>query len=145
MTKFERNIFILINLVVSIIGILYFFYDFFLKVETPFGLRPHPQTSSLLHLHIITVPLLLIMFGILWKGHIYSKLKSDHKERKRSGVAILILFSLMCLSGYMLQLALGVSIDQNLGLFHTALSLCWLIFSLWHCRFKFAQFRCIKK
>lgn len=136
MTKFERNSFIFTNLAISIIGLIYFYFDFFLKVKTPFGLRPHPQTSTLLHMHIITVPLLLIMFGVLWKGHIYKKLKVGLKKRKKSGIAILIFFILMCVSGYALQIALGVEIDKNLGLFHTALSVLWLMFSLWHCRFK---------
>lgn len=136
MTKFEKNSFIVINIIISVIGLIYFCYDFFLKVETPFGLRPHPQTSSLLHLHIITAPLLLIIFGVLWKGHIYPKLTKNQTKRKKSGITILIFFSLMSISGYMLQLALGLEIDKTLGLFHTGISLLWFIFSLWHCRLK---------
>jgi hypothetical protein len=132
MTKFEKRIFTLTNIVISVIGVAYLIFKYFYSIETQFGERPHPLTGDLLHLHIITVPFLIFVIGHLFGRHIYPKLKSGKQKRKNSGVFILILFILVSLSGYILQIA--VSEMNEIGIAHSVLSIFWFIFSVWHSR-----------
>ncbi len=134
MTKLERRIFTLSNLLVSIIGLVYFIYKYFFKNETEFGLRPHEYTSTFLHLHIITVPILLICFGYLLSKHIIPKLTKGNSQRKLSGISLLVLFFLMTLSGYLLQMAFENT--QYVEISHLGFSFIWIFIYLWHFRMK---------
>jgi uncharacterized membrane protein len=135
MTKFERRVFTLSNLAISLIGILYLIYKYFFVVDTDYGERPHQFTSDLLHLHIITVPLLVLLVGYLYSEHIYPKLKSKKNKRKKSGILIIATFIAMSLSGYVLQVSTeGLS---TTGIIHSAVSVVWIVATLWHHRLKF--------
>jgi hypothetical protein len=132
MTKFERRVFTYSNLIISIIGVLYLIYKYFFIIETEYGQRPHSLTSDFLHLHIITVPLLVLLVGHMYGKHIYPKLKSQKTKRKKSGVFIMILFVVMTLSGYILQVS--VESLSLTGIFHSVISVLWLFSSVWHYR-----------
>lgn len=137
MNNLERKSFTWINLSISIIGIFYFIYKYFMSVETEFGIRPHSLTSSLLHLHIISVPILLIFFGYLLPVHVILKLRKNHPNRKVSGITILVLFIMMSISGYLLQMGFGLSTDKFIGVAHTVISFLWVLIYLWHFRMRF--------
>jgi hypothetical protein len=134
MTKFERRLFFAINIAISIVGIIYFIYKFYFKVETDFGLRPHPATSFWLHFHIISVPLLIFSVGSLYKSHIYPKLKVGNAKRKISGISIFALFILMSVSGYLLEMAFES--NSVIGIVHITVSFLWIIGYLWHFRLR---------
>jgi hypothetical protein len=135
MTKFERRTFNFLNILISIIGIVYFVLKYYFKIETDFGLRPHPSTSFWLHFHIISVPVLIFSVGSLYKSHIYPKLKTGKAKRKKSGVLIFSLFILMSLSGYLLQMAFES--NALIGTVHITVSFLWIFGHLWHSRMRF--------
>ena len=134
MTKLERRLFTLTNLIISIIGIIYFIMDFFFKVDTDFGQRPHAFTATLLYLHIITVPILIFFVGSLFKSHIFPKIKSGVKTRRYSGISLFVLFLLMSMTGYLLQTA--ISGGEIMGNAHLIFSFLWIIGYLWHFRLR---------
>lgn len=135
MTKFERRLFSYSNLLVSFVGIIYFIYKYFFKVQTDFGIRPNPATSFWLHFHIVTVPVIVFLVGYLYKLHIYPKLKRNNSKRKKSGIILIFLFILMTLSGYLLQLAFDI--NDSIGIIHIIASFLWFFGYLWHFRFRF--------
>ncbi len=132
MTKFERRVFILSNFTISTIGAGYLILKYLFGVETEYGQRPHVLTGDLLHLHIITVPLLVLSIGYLYGRHIYPKLKKNNPKRKKSGVFIILLFIFMTASGYILQVS-----TENIsavGYTHSIISVIWILASFWHSR-----------
>lgn len=137
MTLKEKRFFTFINITVFLIGVVYFVFKYFLKVETAFGIRPHSLTSSLLHLHIITVPVLLLALGYLFGVHIMPKWKSANPKRSISGVNLIILAISMTLSGYLLQVALSASNNNLTAIIHLIASFSWIFIYLWHFRMKF--------
>ncbi|MCT4641829.1 MAG: hypothetical protein N4A33_05975 [Bacteriovoracaceae bacterium] len=128
MTKTERKIFDYTNIIIFIIGLVYFILKYFFKIETAYGVRPHPFTSIALHLHIITVPFLTISLGYLLKAHILEKLKFKYK--RSSGITILILFILMTFGGYLLQI--NPSYIDFLRYSHIIISFVWVAGYFWH-------------
>lgn len=132
MTKSERNYFITINSIVAISGVVYFIFKYFFEQTTDFGVRPHPYTSTLLHLHILLVPFMLVVFGYLLKSHIVRKLKSNSSKRKKSGISILVFFIVMSFSGHLLQVGLDPSVNTWVGYLHVVLAFLWISFSFLH-------------
>ena len=130
MTNKERNSFLLLSAVVTGQGFVYFIYKDFMQVETSFGLRSHPFSASLLHMHILLVPILVFCFGYLYKVHIQKKLKNAN--RRISGLITLTLFLAMIISGYLLQMGFELSVTKILGKIHLVISLVWFFACLWH-------------
>lgn len=90
-------------------GTFYFAIKYFFQVEGPYGERPHWSQSYLQSAHVLLSPLLLFVFGMLWKDHILSKLRNSLKKRK-SGIALLAAMCLMIFSGYGIQAFYGESL-----------------------------------
>lgn len=134
MSRFERSLFLVTSSIVFITGGIYFIYKYYLSIETSFGVRPHPFTSSLLHLHIILVPVLVLFFGYFFKIHILEKLNSDNKNRKRSGIFTLVTLVVMIFSGYYLQTGTILSVNQFTAWVHIIISFLWFIVFIWHFR-----------
>jgi hypothetical protein len=137
MTKTEARIFSFTNLFIAVSGSVYFVLKYFFKVETEYGIRPHAQTGFWLGFHVITVPLLLMVFGYIFKSHVLNKILYGVEARKWSGYACIGLFLLMVFSGYILQLGLGPQFNEVMGILHLIFSYTWVITSLWHLRLRF--------
>lgn len=83
-------------------GLFYLVVKYFFKVETPYGERPHWLQGYLQSAHILLSPLFLFAMGLLWNGHIMTKLR--HSTRKRvSGITLLCVCLIMVVSGYGIQ------------------------------------------
>lgn len=134
MTKAERSTFVAINIIVAISGVTYFIFKYFLEQQTDFGIRPHPYTSTFLHIHILLVPLMLIVFGYLLKSHIIRKVKNKSSSRRKTGISILLFFVVMSFSGHLLQIGMTPSINTVIGYMHVGLAFLWIFFSFWHQR-----------
>lgn len=136
MNKVEKRSFLLINLLISIIGIVYFVYKYFLSQQTDYGIRPHASTSFWLHLHIASVPALLIAIGYLFSVHVGPKLKAAKPNRSISGIFLIKSFIVMVISGYALQMGLSQDFNELSGYIHSAISFIWIVLLIWHIRFK---------
>ena len=139
MTSKERKVFTYTNIIVSMIGMIYFILKYFFQVETEYGILPHKQTPYWLHLHIISVPFLIFLTGYLYRVHIGPKLNSGNPKRSISGVSILTSFGFMVISGYLLQIGLKDKFNVQAAWIHIITSFIWLLGYLWHFRFNFSK------
>jgi uncharacterized membrane protein len=137
MTKNEKKYFLLSNLLITSVGIVYFIYKYFMVLETEYGVRPHSSTSFWLHFHIVTVPVLVLGVGYLLPIHILPKLKRGNSTRKVSGVFLISTFLVMVVSGYLLQLGLSSEFNRVTGWLHSIISGIWISIILWHIRLRF--------
>lgn len=134
MTVNEKRIFLSCNILISLIGVIYFIFKYFFQVETSFGLRPHSLTSSLLHLHIISVPLLVLIVGYIAGIHIAPKLRSKKLSRRTSGLTLIISFLFMVITGYLLQVGFDPEVNDFISIIHLVISALWLLATVWHLR-----------
>lgn len=105
MKRWERWAFNLLSLVVAITGCLYWWMKYVLRSEDPFAVVNHPWQASILNLHLLASPGLILMFGIILNSHIVKKLRAGRSPNRKSGLLSLGTFATMVISGYMLQVS----------------------------------------
>lgn len=105
MKRWERRSFNALNVVVALTGGVYLCMKYFLTTDDPFAVVNHPWQSSMLALHVVAAPILILFFGIVLRSHILKKLASKYQPDRRTGWVSLLSFGAMALSGYLLQVA----------------------------------------
>jgi len=105
MRPWERWTFNLAAAVVAVTGFAYFWMKYFVESADPFAVVNHPWEATMLHLHVIASPLLLLIFGIILNSHILKKLGASKMPNRTSGLASFGLFAVMIASGYLLQVS----------------------------------------
>mgnify|MGYP000305835929 CR=1 FL=1 len=116
-------------------GIGYWIYKYFLKVETEYGIRPHPLQEVWQASHVLLSPLLVFAFGLLFKGHIWKMYKNAHHKRK-TGITLTLSMVIMILSGYLVQVIYQVEAKQITAYVHIAISVLFIFAYLIHHLFK---------
>ncbi len=76
-----------------------------------FALVNHPAQPTLHALHVWLAPLLVFLVGVLWKRHIWARVRSGFRPRRPSGLALTASFFPMVASAYFLQTA----VDERWG------------------------------
>jgi len=120
MKRWERWSFGLLSLIVAASGFAYFWMKYLLDDGDPFALVNHPWQSTMLHVHVLASPPLILLFGILLNSHIMKKLRVPVEANRRSGLASLITFGAMVVSGYLLQVATNEPLLRTLVAVHVA-------------------------
>ena len=105
MKRWERWSFNALNAVVATTGVVYFSMKYLLATDDPFAVVNHPWQPTMLALHIVAAPILVLLFGIVLRSHVLKKLASNYEPDRRTGWISLLSFSAMALSGYLLQVA----------------------------------------
>lgn len=112
-------------------GCLYAIIKYNLQIESEYGFRPHQYQALIQAIHIVLSPLLIFSFGLLWQDHIFPKLKK-FKQKKVTGLSLVILIILMSLTGYLLQISYEEYTRQIFITLHLATSLLWTFFYVFH-------------
>ena len=105
MTWWERWAFNLLHALVAATGIVYFCMKYVMAPTDPFAVVNHPWQPAALALHIVAAPFFVVFFGMLFRSHTLRKLVSPSPRNRRSGWTSLLGFSVMALTGYLLQVA----------------------------------------
>ncbi len=90
--------------VVSLSGIAYLWMKYGLEPRDPFAVVNHPWQPFMLDLHILSAPVLLVLLGIIWRGHVAAKLWNGVRSNRWSGWVAIATTPPMILSGYLLQI-----------------------------------------
>lgn len=105
MSRWERWSFHVLIILVSVTGVLYFWMKYLMEDGDPFSLVNHPLQSLVLDLHIMASPFLIFVVAGVIYSHVIQKLSDRNISNRRSGLAALLCFAPMVLSGYFLQVA----------------------------------------
>ena len=127
MKRWERWSFNGLNILVAITGLAYLYMKYVLPSDDPFAVVNHPWQSSMLSLHVVVAPFVILLFGIVLRSHIIKKLISNSRPDRRTGWISLISFSTMAFSGYLLQVATSFAWLNALVVFHIATSIVFII------------------
>ena len=102
MKPWERYSFTALSAILTITGVAYFWMKWMMPTDDPFAVVNHPLQPLMLHLHVLTAPAFLIVFGIIFNSHIGRKIGKNVPNR-RSGLLSLVTMAIMTASGYLLQ------------------------------------------
>jgi hypothetical protein len=111
---------------VGITGLLYAWMAWLMTPADPMDVVNHAWQPTVLHLHLLAAPFLVFVVGVLFPAHVWPKLRSRKRERRRTGLWLAWLFPVMVLSGYLLQVAESPGVRAALVWLHAISSFGWL-------------------
>ena len=95
------------TLLVGGTGLVYAWMRYFTAPADEFAVVGHPWQPHLQHLHLWTAPLLVFAIGLIWRDHVWRHYRRRVRDRRRSGLSLLLGCAPMIVSGYLIQTAVG--------------------------------------
>ncbi len=92
-------------LMVGATGLVYGWMRYFAEATEEFSIVNHPWQPQFHALHVLFAPLLVFGCGLFWSGHVWKRVRSGYPARRKTGLVLFGLFSLMVVSGYLVQTA----------------------------------------
>lgn len=112
-------------------GLVYGYMAYFAKSEDPYAIFNHPWQGDVQHAHLLLAPMLVFAIGLVWSRHIWNRVRSGFRPRRRSGLTLALLFLPVALSGYLVQVIEEPDWRSWVGWSHSALSVVWaLVYAL---------------
>lgn len=118
MRRWERWSLGILLLVVAVTGFAYLWMKYFVENLDPMAVVNHPWQATMLSLHVIASPALILTFGIVFNSHIIRKLGQNRRPNRRTGLVSLGAFAAMTASGYALQVITNEAALRMLVLVH---------------------------
>ena len=103
--RVERWFFNAMHTAVTLSGVAYFCMKYLMTTDDPFALVNHPWEPAMLSVHVISAPLVVVLFGMVFRSHTLRKLLQASPVNRRSGLTSAGAFLVMTLSGYLIQVA----------------------------------------
>ncbi len=88
---------------VSLTGLLYGIFKYWVPGPDPDSRAGHPLQPLWLKAHVLLAPLAVFGVGLLLRRHALARIKSGEKNGRSTGVAMLWLFAPLALTGYLIQ------------------------------------------
>ena len=107
-------------------GLAYAYTRYLAEPSDPFAIVNHPWQPALRAWHVVLAPALLFAGGWVWQDHVWKRIVSAFRPRRRSGLALAALFGPMVASGYLLQVAESDAWRTAWIWVHVASSVVWL-------------------
>lgn len=136
MNRWEAATLYVANLLVGGTGIVYAVMRYLLEPADEWAVVNHPWQPHVQHLHILVAPLLVFACGIIWRGHVASKLRNGNGNGngRRSGPGLLLALAPMVVSGYLIQTTVAESWRQVWTVLHLFSSGVWIVVFVGHLR-----------
>ncbi len=132
MTKAEAWCQHVANLLVGGTGLVYAWMRYLVKPADEFAVLNHPWQGSVQHLHVLVAPLFVFATGLIWSDHVWRRVRSGHRPRRKLGLALFSLCLPMVATGYLLQVASDETWRRGYAWSHAALSLAWIALYIGH-------------
>ncbi len=107
MSRTERILLDLANLLVGATGLVYAAMKFAMEAPDEWAVVNHPWQPHLQHLHVLTAPLLVFVAGLIWKDHVLAKMRGGGSKGRVTGVSLALQFLPMVFSGYLIQVSVS--------------------------------------
>jgi hypothetical protein len=77
-TPFERLSLWISTLLVGGSGVVYAIMKYLMTTDDPYAIIHHPWQPFFLKLHIVTAPLLVFAFGVIFLKHVWEQFRTGH-------------------------------------------------------------------
>jgi hypothetical protein len=131
-TRTEAWLFHASNALVCATGLVYAWMAWLVEPEDPYAVVNHPLQPEVQHLHVLVAPALIFMAGVVWQRHAWAKLQGGGRDRRRSGLSLILTLAPMVASGYLIQTASDERWRNAWVVVHLVTSALWLAGSLVH-------------
>lgn len=111
-------------------GVFWLIFHYFFRGHGEFGDEPHPWEHPLIVLHGAGAFAALWLAGWLWSTHIVPWWNS--RNRRNSGIALVVLGAALVVSGYLLYYVSGDELRHGVALLHWSIGLLLAVPALVH-------------
>ena len=108
-------------------GVVYGWMRYFAEPADEFAVVNHPWQPQVHNLHVLTAPLIVFAVGVVWRAHVWARVRSGFRPRRPTGLALALSFVPMSASGYLLQTASDEDWRTAWIVVHVATSLLWCV------------------
>ena len=127
MTRGEAWCLHLSNLLVGGTGVVYGWMRYLAEPADPYAVVNHPLQPLVQHLHILVAPLLVFVAGVIFKYHVWARVRSGFKPRRRMGLTLALTLVPMVVSGYLLQTTGDPEWNYIWVWVHVTTSVLWIL------------------
>jgi len=112
---------------VSITGVVYGIFKYFVSGSDPDSRIGHPLQPVWLKAHILVAPAAVFGIGLLFRHHALAKMRAGGGKRRTTGALMIWLVLPLALTGYLVQVFVETAAVRAAGWSHAALGLWFLL------------------
>jgi hypothetical protein len=112
---------------VSLTGVLYGVFKYWVPGPDPDSRAGHPLQPLWLKAHVLIAPFAIFGVGLLLRRHALLRLRAGEQNGRRTGAAMLWIFAPLVLTGYLVQALVERGPIRAAGYSHAALGLVFLL------------------
>jgi len=113
-------------------GLVYGWMRYVVEPQDEWAVVNHPLEPEVKALHVVLVPLAVFACGLVWRGHVWGRIRSGYPRRRRTGIALAALLLPMAASGYLLQVSTDEAWRALWMWTHGLTGVAWLLGYLVH-------------
>jgi len=117
---------------VSLTGLLYGVFRYFVSSPDPDSRAGHPLQPVFLKAHILVAPFAILGVGLLLRRHALARLKTGEVNGRRTGAAMLWIFAPLAMTGYVIQVLVARDAARAAGWTHATLGIVFLLGYAFH-------------
>ena len=126
MTRAEAWFLQATNGLVAGTGLVYGWMLYLSEPVDEFAVVNHPWQPDVQALHVVLAPALVFACALVWRAHVWARVRSGYPTRRRSGLTLFGLFVPMVASGYLLQVSADEAWRRVWIVLHVATSVIWI-------------------
>lgn len=108
-------------------GLVYGWMRYLLEPVDEFALVHHPLEPAVQHWHLLLAPLLVFACAAIWSEHVWMRVRTGHRPRRKTGLVLFALFFPMVLSGAWVQVAASESTRLLAVWIHAGSGTAWCL------------------
>jgi hypothetical protein len=112
---------------VSLTGVLYGVFKYWVPGPDPDSRAGHPLQPLWLKAHVLIAPFAIFGVGLLVRRHALLRLRAGEPNGRRTGAAMLWIFAPLALTGYLIQVLVEPRAMHAAGYAHATLGLLFLL------------------
>jgi hypothetical protein len=117
---------------VSLSGLAYGIFKYFIPSADPDSRIGHPWQPGLLKAHILVAPFAIMGVGLILRRHALARLRKGEPSGRRTGASMLWSFLPLVLSGYLVQVFVAPATVRWTGWIHAGIGMLFVLGYAFH-------------
>lgn len=117
---------------VSLSGLAYGIFKYFVPGSDPDSRIGHPWQPAMLKAHILVAPLAIFAIGLIFRRHALARIRTGESNGRRSGALMLWLLLPLTMTGYLIQVFVETTAVRAVAWSHAGLGVALLLAYVLH-------------
>ena len=117
---------------ISVTGVVYGVFKYFVPSPDPNSRAGHPFQPWAMKAHLLIAPFAICGIGLILRRHALARLRTGEVNGRWTGATMLVIFTPLVLSGYLVQMLVSRAATRTAGWTHTAFGVLLVLGYLVH-------------